>query len=163
MNSEQYPLSASTAKFEYAFVSSGATGIFPELIQYSLYPEWYRFQTWTGLTSQQPIFNLAFGPLGENGEIDDLKVTNNGDMPKVISTVACSIIDFTNQYPNCLVTFVGSTSGRTYLYGRVLSENYFRFSEIFSIYGKSAETNIWVPFSADVRFAGFFLKRKSDE
>ncbi len=66
------------------------------------------------------IYNLGFGDLLPNGEIDDKTNSNNSDIIKVLSTVINIIKDFTEENPELKIAFIGSTKERTALYQRIL-------------------------------------------
>ena len=71
MNIEKYHLKSEETATFFEFISEGSTGAIRKLIH---------FQP----TSQTGLYNLAFGDkISETGEIDDLAVSNNGDMEGV--------------------------------------------------------------------------------
>ena len=75
-------------------------------------------------TNLHNFYNLGFGDKNEKtGDIDDNVITNNGDSQKVLATVASSLVQFTEQYPNAMVYATGSTKARTRLYRIGISNN----------------------------------------
>jgi hypothetical protein len=81
------------------------------------------------------IVNLGFGDLLPDGSVDDKVVSNNGDILKVLTTVANILRDYTNLYPKYHVLFTGSTDERTKLYNRILKMYHPIFCKEFSIVG----------------------------
>ncbi|WP_205513811.1 DUF6934 family protein [Longitalea arenae] len=69
------------------------------------------------------VYNLAFGDINEDGEIDDLTISNNGGRNKVLSTLAKVVEIYTNKYPERLIYFRGSTKERTRLYRMAVGLN----------------------------------------
>lgn len=103
-------------------------------------------------------FNLGFGDKNvATGEFDDLIVTNNGDSDKVLSTVASTVITFTDQYPEAKVIIAGSTQARTRLYRISIGINLLAIKESFTILGLLH--NSWEPFEKDVSYDAFLVHR----
>ena len=69
----------------YTFNSIGTKGTIKKLVQFSA-------------TSQNDIFNVGFGDIQSNGEIDDKSESNNGDITKVLVTIISIIFDYTNSH-----------------------------------------------------------------
>ena len=96
-------------------------------------------------------YNLAFGDLKiENGfwEMDDGARTNNGDMSKVIATVAQIAIDFLCKNREAVLFFKGypdsksvkpGRNQRNMLYQRVINSNWEFLSGKFVIKGFNSE------------------------
>ena len=79
MKVERYNLKTSSKGRRYEFVSEGPRGTIRKLIE---------FQE----TYDSGLFNLAFGdkdPL--TGEMDDLSISDNGDVQKVLATVVAAV------------------------------------------------------------------------
>ena len=93
-------LLVSTDAFEYAFVSEGPKGRFRKIIQFVE-------------TTDEGIYNLAFGDLLEDGSVDDLVKNDNKDRDKILATVVYAVYEFTSRYPAFSVFFAGSTPDRT--------------------------------------------------
>ena len=94
MNYPKYPFTSSSKSLIFEFVSNGINGSINKAISY------------TCVNEKDQIYNLCFGDnLGidpETGElkIDDLAVSNNRDMPKILATVASSAYIFSKEYPD---------------------------------------------------------------
>lgn len=105
-------------------------------------------------------YNLAFGDMDEKGDLDDLVVSNNGDMPKVIATVVQAIIVFSRVYPNSRIYFTGSSPARTRLYRAVLDREIDSWSPLFDIQGVVKGKPY--PFERCVAYEGFLINRKKE-
>jgi hypothetical protein len=114
---------------------------------------------------QKNFYNLGFGDLLPNGEIDDKANTNNGDMIKVLSTIIHIIMDFTELNRGAKIAFMGSTKERTALYQRILSNYLNSFGKEFTVTALKGPVN--KPFETifdpayDGPYLAFFVKRKS--
>ncbi len=163
MDYKNYDYSATSYGMEFKFISSGTSGVFNEIVQYTPVP-YANLPLWTGWTGQVDLVNLGFGVLSNNGEIDDSIVTNNGDTNQILTTVALTVQEFFRCYPHYWIYFEGSSLSRTVLYGKKISRHLNEFSNFCNIYGYSTGTTTFMPMSADVRFYGFLInKRASNE
>jgi hypothetical protein len=76
-------------------------------------------------TKYKNIFNLWFGDLLADESIDDMAISNNGDMVKVLATVIQIAREFIlTKLPKTKIIFIGSTNQRMVLYQRILKRNY---------------------------------------
>ncbi|QEH42616.1 hypothetical protein [Chitinophaga sp. XS-30] len=110
------------------------------------------------------IYNFAFGDLLPDGTIDDEAETNNGDMPRVFSTVIEVMEKFLHAHPNASLFFSGSSPQRTNVYQLILKRYHERFSFSFQIIAFQTVNNeplesIFDP-EAEGNFLGFLVKRK---
>lgn len=88
-------------------------------------------------------FNLGFGDTNYNtNDIDYLVVTNNSDSQKVLATVAATLFEFTDQYPEAHVIATGSTLARTRLYRIGITNNLEAIEKNFEISGLKGSTCI---------------------
>jgi hypothetical protein len=97
-----------------------------------------------------PLFNLAFGDLvvfEGRWILDDSIRSGNGDMPKVIATVAAIAMDFLDKHPNCSLSFQGyidqksvllGKNQRNILYQRGINSNWEELSDKFRFWGVKA-------------------------
>jgi hypothetical protein len=123
MNYERYTdLEISTDSLEYKFISTGPKGEIIKVIQFSQ-------------TSEPTIYNLAFGNLTINGDIDDITVNDNKDRNKILATIAFAVYDFTERKYGITLFFTGSTPERTRLYRMAISLNLNELRKDFHIYG----------------------------
>jgi len=104
------------------------------------------------------IYNLAFGDLGVDGEIDDLTVSDNGDRNKVLATVVKIVTDYTAQFPDRRIAFKGSTGSRTRLYRMAIGLNLEELSVRFNIFGLAGEK--WLPFAKNLNVSAFLITIK---
>lgn len=127
------------------FISSGAKGNVAKRI----------LITPTEITG---IYNLAFGDLTEDNEIDDYCISGNGDRNKVLGTVVDVVKAYTQRYPDRYVFFKGSTKERTRLYRMAIGINIELFSAEFEIYSYVNEA--LMPFEKNSEVTAFLVKRK---
>ena len=69
------------------------------------------------------IYNMTFGDIDINNEIDDLSISDNGDRNKILATLAYAVEEYLEKYPDRIIFFTGSTYGRTRLYRMAISIN----------------------------------------
>jgi hypothetical protein len=106
---------------------------------------------------KENVFNLAFGDVDESGDLNDLIVSNNGDMYKVMATLAQIVVAFFGRYPAKEVYFAGSSYARTRLYRAVLNREMANWSAIFEVRGVVKGEP--VPFQSGIEFDGFLISR----
>jgi hypothetical protein len=104
MDIERYQIENNVNSVYFEFVSKGNQGSIVKLVKYDL------------LYEKPLVYNLGFGDKTAKGEIDFDTISNNGDTEKVLATVAYTLVDFFQEYPNAIVYFVGLTKNRTRLY-----------------------------------------------
>ena len=130
----------------FAFESVGPRGIIHKVVQYQ------RIES-------TDYYNLAFGDrIGDTSDIDDLVVSNNGDIQKILSTVAQTVITFTQQFPSASVVATGSTAARTRLYRIGISKNLLAIEESFEVFGLKEDT--WHKFEINTNYEVFLIKLK---
>lgn len=159
MNYPKYTFTTSTENVTFEFTSNGTNGLVDKAIKYEC------------ISKEQNVFNLSFGDkIGINEEtgelsIDDLIVTNNGDLEKVLATVASSAYQFGEKYPDRLIYFTGSTKPRTRLYRRAISKEIEEISKSFHIFGSKLINGMHepLPFDKNGDFDGFIIKYKNDK
>ncbi len=106
------------------------------------------------------VFNLAFGDIKENGDLDDLTISNNGDRNKILATILRVVDRYTNRFPDRYVIFKGSTEQRTRLYRMAISLHLEELSEIFDIYADISGDLKFVWFRKGLIVKAFLIKRK---
>jgi hypothetical protein len=109
-------------------------------------------------TAIPEYFNLAFGDIDSNGEIDDFSISNNGDRNKILATVAFAIDIYLTKYPEKWVYIKGSTRERTRLYRMAIGLNFNELTTKFEIYAEQGNTI--VPFHKNMEIKGFLIKKK---
>lgn len=150
MKYEKYePLLSSNNAHEFQFTSVGPNGKIVIVVQYNK-------------TDASNIYNLAFGNLLENGDVDDHIRNCNQDRNKILATVAASVYEFTAQYPDVRIFFTGSTPVRTRLYRMALTLNFIELSGDFEIFGVTVSNRIFLiePFMKGKEYYGFLINRK---
>jgi hypothetical protein len=140
---------ASSDKLEFQFESEGPKGRIKKVVQFVQ-------------TSNNDIYNLAFGNLNKDGSIDDETTNDNRDRNKILATVAATVYEFTSEYPGKIIFFCGTTSERTRLYRMALTVNLEELKRDFHIYGvlKGIDSFERVAFRKGVDYYGFMVKRK---
>ncbi|MBX3254913.1 MAG: hypothetical protein KF862_12290 [Chitinophagaceae bacterium] len=129
----------------FDFISIGRNGNIPKRIEF--------------MTTEMPgFFNLAFGDIDENGEIDDYSISDNGDRNKVLATVAYAVEIYLNKYPDRWVYFRGSTLERTRLYRMAIGLNLEELSLKFDIYAEQKDGI--VEFQRNIEAIGLLVKKK---
>lgn len=79
--------------------------------------------------------NLLLADVGADGLPDYLSVSNNGDLERIMATVAQTLLAFFRHYPNATVAFSGNTPARIRLYQAVLAREIRAASTDFIILG----------------------------
>ncbi len=129
----------------YDFISTGTKGDISKRV---------RFEFIGG----PDIYNLAFGDLGENGDIDDYSISDNKDMAKVLATIVSIVKLFFDKYPDRTIIFRGSTIERTRLYRMAIGNNLEELGQMFVVYG--VQKNGGVDFFVKNKDYIAFLARK---
>lgn len=81
-------------------------------------------------------YNLEFGDLNSRTRrIDDLVVTDNGDMRKVLKTVASTLEIFFEDFPDKQVHLDGSNQVRRAYYRKLIKDYYNFISPLFDVEG----------------------------
>jgi len=133
----------------YKFISSGKRAI-EKVVEFTP-------------TTLKNVYNLGFGDLLPNGEMDDTANSNNGDIIKVFATVINILQDFTEANPSFEIGFSGSTFERTKIYNRIIKTYYQSFSKIFIVSGLTEVKGelkevVYDPLGTCF-YAAFFVKR----
>lgn len=148
MNQTPYPFTRTHNR--YIFVSKGNTTIFKAV-------------DFTSMKSRS-TFNLCFGDVDIDNQIDDFAISNNGDMKRVLATVIHIIADFLIRNPKAIVYFTGSTATRTNLYQRIVKTHYQQLSAQFEIFAsiKSGNRLKKVKFNphTGIAYSNFFITKK---
>ena len=81
------------------------------------------------------VFNMAFGPLSEVGNIDDKAKINHSDINKMFSTIIFFALVFLQANPENTIGIDGSDDTRAYLYHRMFLSNREFLNEYFVAIG----------------------------
>ena len=143
MNLDKYPIISDNEHLAYEFLSEGANGTVKKVV----------FVQEIG----DNFFNPAFGDWDQTKQkIDDKARSNNNDRDKVLATVASTVIDFINYYPQATIFARGSTPGRTRLYQIGLFANWSEISQLFNVEGFA--NGEWHPVPKTNELPGAFSK-----
>ncbi|MCF6406994.1 hypothetical protein L3C95_29110 [Chitinophaga filiformis] len=129
----------------FEFFSIGKRGVAPKRIAFIP-------------TDLEAVYNLVFGDINVEGEIDDEVISDNVDRNKILATVIYVLSIYLEAYPKRIVFFTGSTAGRLRLYRIVISLNYTEFSKKFDIYCET-ESGI-VPFEKNIEAKNYLVCKK---
>lgn len=69
------------------------------------------------------VYNLSFGPLKDDGTLDDDVKINHQDSNKVFSTIILFALAFLTENPNFTIGVDGSNDVRAYMYHRMFQTN----------------------------------------
>lgn len=131
---------------EFDFISHGKKGPIHKRVTFTA-------------TEMDNVYNLFLGDLGEDGEINDLTVSDNGDRNKVLATVVSIVTSYTNRYPDRWILFQGSTESRTRLYRMAIGLHLEELSIKFEICTFVEE--LLVSFCKNMNINVFLIKRKN--
>jgi hypothetical protein len=146
MNRPSYEIAISNNRRRYEFVSIGPKGTIHKAVEY-LYLDYLN------------VWNLGFGDLDlESGYIADDVVSDNGDGPKVLTTVALTLLEFLDEYPNEVVIFTGSDDRRTRIYYRIIKRFRFDFDGQLQITSLTLD-GIEVDIETDMQHSAFIIRR----
>lgn len=146
MRYDQYDVEVSGSLLEYQFYSEGPKGKIKKQVIFNAPGD------------NPDVFNLAFGDVDPNGEINDTIVSNNGDSQKVLATVAMTVLRFYEEHEDAYVFVTGSTKTRTRLYRMGIANNLEEIRNHFHLFGLIGET--WETFEKGRDYEGFLIKRK---
>jgi hypothetical protein len=146
MKLDKYDYATGVGFMSFEFVSKGPKGEIVKLVQYTKIDE-------------RGVYNLGFGDKNKlTGEVDDTIVSNNNDSQKVLATVANTVFQFSEHYPDSWIYLKGSSLGRTRLYRMAIAIYFDELSEIFNFYGLIGTD--WYNFEKNVIYDAFLIKRK---
>ncbi len=149
MNLECYKYNTNETFLDFEFASEGPNGKIKKVVRYSP-------QNANGIT----YFNLGFGDLNEEtGKIEDLAISNNRDKDKILATVAATVLEFTNHFPDVMVYAKGSTLARTRLYQMGIVANWEQIDLLLEVYG--FVKGRWEKFKKNSNYEAFLVLRKS--
>jgi hypothetical protein len=149
MNLEGYEYETSKEFREFEFYSEGPKGRIRKIVRFAL-----------KVTDGVPYYNLSFGDWGnDEGRMDDISVSDNGDAEKILATVAIIVFRFLEDLPNALVYAKGSTPARTRLYQMRINKFWDEIEDLFHVFGLF-DVNSWEIFEKNVNYKAFLMARK---
>ena len=140
MNKDIYPFYYDEDHSLYFFISIGTHGDIQKVVSIS------KIQDNSDYPST-PAYNLGFGDvvtLPGGWTLDDSPRTGNGDMAKVIATVARIAMEFLREHPGSLLSLEGyideksamqGKNQRNILYQRAINSNWVQLSSEFRFWG----------------------------
>jgi hypothetical protein len=143
MGGENYLTNHNEELTRFYFVSQGNKGNILKVIAFS---------QWEGNT-----WNLGFGDF-RNGRIDDRVVSNNGDIGKVMQSVASSAFLFLEKYPELTIIIQPVDEKRKRLYNLIFQRHYEELAPTFTMQGKRG--NEWMAYSPDETYDAFEVSLK---
>ncbi|MCX6213174.1 hypothetical protein [Spirosoma sp.] len=149
MNEPAYTLQISSDVLSFTFDSVSSQNVIHKAIEFSPFP------------ANAIFYNLALLDVDEDGTTNDLAISNNQDMNRVIATVFKAMRAFFEKHPNKLVYFKGSdeTGIRTRLYRALISRELEQASEMFAIYGQLTE-DTYEEFAPNRPYIAFIFQLK---
>jgi hypothetical protein len=130
----------------FEFLSVGPKGIIPKRIEFMP-------------TGYKDVFNLAFGDISNDGELNDVSISGNDDRDKILSTIAYAVDIYLSRYPQRWIYFKGSTPARIRLYRMAIGINFQELTKKYVIYSQ-IEDGI-VRFQKNKPIIGLLIKRKA--
>lgn len=120
MIEETYPLKADPSLVEFTFESIGPKGRIEKIIQFTPFGD--------------GRWNLGFADRRDD-KWDDEVVSNNGDLVRVISTVACAAYLFSKKWPKRQIFISPVDEKRKRLYNSIFKRHFQTISATFLILG----------------------------
>lgn len=144
MKKEGYLLNRPTPLL-YTFISRGKNGTVPKAIVFQ--------------EIDIELYNLALLDYDEQNKIwlDDSN-TNNGDLSKVMATVAQTIVLFLDTYPTSSIYIEANSNSRNRLYHRIMTNYQAEFELYFEI--EASLNGIKEPFSIGKKYDNFYIRKK---
>lgn len=127
--------------FDYLFVSIGKKGSITKGVRF--------------LQLHKTLYNLILGDYDEKLEqLDDMSVSDNGDMPKVLATVFKITADFLAKNTDKIVYIQANTILKQKLYARIIRNNYKDIAHAFNVMGilRTQEAEVFEPTKEYIAF-----------
>ena len=103
-------------------------------------------------------WNLAFGDVQPDGEINDSIITNNHDVTKVIGTVAQAALLFLEKHPGCSLVIFPVDEKRKWLYNLVFRRRLPEIQPFWEIWGKWGQ--FWEIYQPELEYDAFEIVGK---
>jgi hypothetical protein len=131
----------------FDFISEGHKGMIPKRILFTP-------------TRWPSTYNLAFGDVTESGEIDDFRISDNGDRNKILATVVKVVEMYTIKFPDRWIYFTGSTEQRTRLYRMAVTIHLEELTDMFDFFAEVKGQVGFVRFQKGLNINAFLVKKK---
>lgn len=130
----------------YYFISNGPQGAIQKIAKFNLIGE--------------DLYNFGFGDLDVvTGDISDTVISDNKDVDVIMGTIGSIIYDFTNIFPQAMVSIEGTNKARTRLYQMNINKHWDRIELVFDVYGL-LKNESWEPFKKGQNYLAFLGLRK---
>ncbi|WP_158796671.1 hypothetical protein [Pedobacter sp. L105] len=152
MNYDKYAdISISPDRLDYLFLSNGTKGNLNKLIHFHPF------------SNNDQIYNLSLGTIKENGNVDFITLSKNGDRNKILGTIGSAAHAFSENYPEKKIFLKGDTAVKTRLYQMAINHAYNDISETFVISGLQMVNKKYIvyPFLQGTNYDAFLFERKS--
>ncbi len=159
MQIETYETKSNVDSLVFTFESVGEK-VIRKVVEYTKLNPVY-----VGLTIDTDVYNLAFGDWNDAiGDYEDTIKSKNGDMQKVLATVANTAFEFWEEYPDALIFFRGSQpfgekALRTRLYQMKINTYFADISLIAEV--KGFKNDNWVEFEINKNYNAFLISQKN--
>lgn len=110
-------------------------------------------------TTLPDFFNLALADIETDGSPNFYSVRNNGDLERIMATVAQTLLVFFRSHPRAKVAFTGSTPARTRLYQIILAREMEAVAADFVLSG--VKENTLEDFRPNRDYDGFVITLRS--
>lgn len=154
MNYDKYSdISISSDSLDYKFISIGKNGDLSKLVKFN------------PVSGNDQIYNLALGTIKEDGKIDFITPSRNGDRDKILATIGAIAFIFSETYPEKIIFLTGDTNVKTRLYQIAINDAYEEIAKIFIILGLKMINGTYqsIAFEKGVNYDGFLFKRRKDK
>lgn len=148
MKYSEYCIEASSSLLKFEFQSEGPKGNIKKQIMFKAFD------------NNPIVFNLGFGDVDQNGNVNNMVISDNSDSQKVLATVALTIYKFYERHPDCYVFITGSTPSRTRLYRIGIGNNLAKIRNDFYVFGL-VEESVWELFEKGRNYNAFLIKLKN--
>lgn len=81
------------------------------------------------------VYNLAFGPIDGNNNIDDKIEISHKDLSKAFSTIVFAALTFLAENPDKFIGIDGSNNVRAFMYYKCINNNFDYLTSYFKLYG----------------------------
>lgn len=106
------------------------------------------------------LFQLIFGDLLPNGDIDIYSISNNQDMRLILTTVVGTLAKFFEKYPQKMVAFTGSTTSRTRLYRATIAKFIETTELYYQVFGILEDDSIEI-FNPNHQYYAYIIEQKN--
>lgn len=130
----------------YHFISNGPQGAIQKIAKFNMIGE--------------DLYNFGFGDLDiVTGDISDTVISDNKDVEVIMGTVGSIIYDFTNIFPEAMISIEGTNKARTRLYQMNINKHWERIVPVFDVYGL-LEDESWEFFKRGKNYQAFLGLKK---